>query len=295
MNYLPLPLDEKKGAIMEFHAELPQLNSPVLIAAFEGWNDGANSATATVRHLSDQWDAQLLATVDPESYYDFQVQRPIINIESKGVRSLTWPATSVSIARLANSSHDAVLVNGIEPSMRWPSFCAELLDLAESLRVKQVIVLGALLAATPHTRPVPITGFASDATLASRLGFETTTYEGPTGIVGVLQSEAQDAGFSAVSLWAQVPYYVAEPPCPKATLALLAMLEDLVDASIDLGDLPEDAQAWQRGAEELAADDPDVAEYVQQLEEVRDAADLPEASGEAIARDFQRYLRRRDS
>ena len=280
---------------MEFHAELPQLNSPVLIAAFEGWNDGANSATATVRHLCDQWDGQLLATMDPESYYDFQVQRPIINIESKGVRSLTWPTTSVSIARLANGSHDAVLVNGIEPSMRWPSFCAELLDLAESLRVKQVIVLGALLAATPHTRPVPITGFAFDATLASRLGFETTTYEGPTGIVGVLQSEAQDAGFSAVSLWAQVPYYVAEPPCPKATLALLAMLEDLVDASIDLGDLPEDAQAWQRGAEELAADDPDVAEYVQQLEEVRDAADLPEASGEAIARDFQRYLRRRDS
>jgi len=280
---------------MEFHTELPQLNSPVLIAAFEGWNDGANSATATVRHLSEQWDAQLLATMDPESYYDFQVQRPIINIESKGVRSLTWPTTSVSIARLAYSSHDAVLVHGIEPSMRWPSFCAELLDLADSLGVQQVIVLGALLAATPHTRPVPITGFASDATLADRLGFETTTYEGPTGIVGVLQSEAQDAGFSAVSLWAQVPYYVAEPPCPKATLALLAMLEDLVDVSIDLGDLPEDARAWQRGAEELAADDPDVAEYVQQLEEVRDAADLPEASGEAIAREFQRYLRRRDS
>ena len=280
---------------MEFHSELPQLNSPVLIAAFEGWNDGANSATTTVRHLSDQWGGQLLATMDPESYYDFQVQRPIINIESKGVRSLTWPTTSVSVAHLANSSHDAVLVNGIEPSMRWPSFCSELLDLADSLGVQQVIVLGALLAATPHTRPVPITGFASDATLADRLGFETTTYEGPTGIVGVLQSQAQDAGFSAVSLWAQVPYYVAEPPCPKATLALLAMLEDLVDVSIDLGDLPDDARAWQRGAEELAADDPDVAEYVQQLEEVRDAADLPEASGEAIAREFQRYLRRRDS
>ena len=280
---------------MEFHSELPQLNSPVLIAAFEGWNDGANSATTTVRHLSDQWGGQLLATMDPESYYDFQVQRPIINIESKGVRSLTWPTTSVSVAHLANSSHDAVLVNGIEPSMRWPSFCSELLDLADSLGVQQVIVLGALLAATPHTRPVPITGFASDATLADRLGFETTTYEGPTGIVGVLQSQAQDGGFSAVSLWAQVPYYVAEPPCPKATLALLAMLEDLVDVSIDLGDLPEDARAWQRGAEELAADDPDVAEYVQQLEEVRDAADLPEASGEAIAREFQRYLRRRDS
>ena len=280
---------------MEFHSELPQLNSPVLIAAFEGWNDGANSATTTVRHLSDQWGGQLLATMDPESYYDFQVQRPIINIESKGVRSLTWPTTSVSVAHLANSSHDAVLVNGIEPSMRWPSFCSELLDLADSLGVQQVIVLGALLAATPHTRPVPITGFASDATLADRLGFETTTYEGPTGIVGVLQSQAQDAGFSAVSLWAQVPYYVAEPPCPNATLALLAMLEDLVDVSIDLGDLPEDARAWQRGAEELAADDPDVAEYVQQLEEVCDAADLPEASGEAIAREFQRYLRRRDS
>ncbi len=281
--------------MLKFSTPLPALKAPVLIAAFGGWNDGAGSATSTIDHLIEQWDAQPLADIDPEDYYDFQVNRPIIHIETAGVRSVTWPTTQISFATLENSSHDVVLIQGLEPSMRWPTFCSELIDLALALGVEQFIVLGALLAATPHTRPVPVMGFSSNQVLARELGLEANAYEGPTGVVGVLQHAAQEAGLSSVSLWASVPYYVADPPCPKASLALIAMLEDLVDVSIPLGDLPDQAKAWERGAEELAQEDSDVADYVRQLEEARDAADLPEASGEAIAREFQRYLRRRNS
>jgi proteasome assembly chaperone (PAC2) family protein len=272
---------------------LPELVDPVVVAAFAGWNDAADASTQAVDHLLEQWQATTLAEVDPEDYYDFQVNRPLIAIEDDGVRTLTWPTTTVSVARLPLTTRDVVVVRGIEPSMRWRSYCAEIIGLAQSLGVQQVITLGALLAATPHTRPVPVSGSTNDPTLAQRLNFETSIYEGPTGIVGVLQDAAQRAGMSAVSLWAAVPYYAAEPPCPKATLALLGMVEELLDVPVPLGDLPDDAHAWQRGADELASEDPEVAEYVQQLEEARDATDLPEATGEAIAREFERYLRRR--
>ena len=189
---------------------------------------------------------------------------------------------------------DLVLVRGIEPSMRWRSFCNELLGFAHELGVELVVVLGALLGDTPHTRPVPVSGVTSDADLAQRMDLEETKYEGPTGIVGILQEACTHAGVPAVSLWAAVPHYVSQPPNPKATLALLNRLEDLIDVRIPLGELPEDARAWQVGVDQLAAEDSEVAEYVQSLEEARDTAELPEASGEAIAREFERYLRRRD-
>lgn len=189
---------------------------------------------------------------------------------------------------------DLVLVRGIEPSMRWRSFCNELLGFAHELGVELVVVLGALLGDTPHTRPVPVSGVTSDADLASRMNLEETKYEGPTGIVGILQEACTHAGVPAVSLWAAVPHYVSQPPNPKATLALLNRLEDLIDLRIPLGDLAEDARAWQLGVDQLAAEDSEVAEYVQSLEEARDTAELPEASGEAIAREFERYLQRRD-
>jgi proteasome assembly chaperone (PAC2) family protein len=278
---------------VELIGPLPELVDPVVVAAFAGWNDAADAATGAVEHLIDQWQAQALGELDPEDYYDYQVNRPHITLDAEGVRSLTWPTTSISVARIPLSRRDVVLVRGIEPSMRWQAYCAEILDLARGLKATQVVTLGALLAATPHTRPVPVTGLANDPAIADRLGFEPSSYEGPTGIVGVLQQAAQNAGLSAVSLWAAVPYYVAEPPCPKATLALLGMVEELLDVPVPLGDLPDDAHAWQRGADELAADDTEVAEYVQQLEEARDTAELPEATGDAIAREFERYLRRR--
>ena len=212
-----------------------------------------------------------------------------------GVRKITWPTTRLSVVRVGGEKpRDLVLVRGIEPSMRWRSFCNEILGFAHELGVELVVVLGALLGDTPHTRPVPISGTTSDADLARRMDLEETKYAGPTGIVGVLQEACTHAGVPAVSLWAAVPHYVSQPPNPKATLALLNRLEDLIDVRIPLGELPEDARAWQVGVDQLAAEDSEVAEYVQTLEEARDTAELPEASGEAIAREFERYLRRRD-
>jgi proteasome assembly chaperone (PAC2) family protein len=263
-----------------------------MVAAFEGWNDAGDAASAAVKHLDRTWKATHLGALDPEDYYDFQVNRPVVWLDG-GVRNITWPTTHVSVARQGGKPHDIVLIQGIEPNMRWKAFCEELLDYARSLDVKMVVTLGALLADAPHTRPVPVSGTTSDPALARRLGVDQSRYEGPTGIVGVLQETCARAQIPAVSLWASVPHYVAQPPSPKATLALLHQLEDLLDVTVPLGDLAEEARAWQVGVDELAAEDSEVADYVRALEEAKDTAELPEASGEAIAREFERYLRRR--
>ncbi|HSK26449.1 MAG TPA: PAC2 family protein [Jiangellales bacterium] len=272
---------------------VPELVDPVVVAAFEGWNDAGDAATGAVEHLAAAFAATPVAALDPEDYYDFQVTRPTVSVDGSGLRRLEWPTTQVSIARSAGDRRDLVLVRGIEPNMRWRGFCGEILDLCVELGVATVVSLGALLADVPHTRPVPVTGTSSDPGLGRSLGLQASRYEGPTGIVGVLQEAATAAGLPAVSFWAAVPHYVAQPPCPKATLALLRHVEDLLDLAVPLGDLPEDARAWERGVDELAGDDEEIAEYVQRLEQARDTTDLPEASGEHIAREFERYLRRR--
>ena len=177
--------------------------------------------------------------------------------------------------------------------MRWRRFCAELLAACDELGAELVVTLGALLADTPHTRPIPVTGTATEAELVDRLKLEESTYEGPDRDRRRLPGRVRQLDIPAVSYWAAVPHYVAQPPCPKATLALLGQLEDLLEASIPLDDLPEDARAWERGVDELAEEDEDVADYVRSLEETRDTTELPEASGEAIAREFERYLKRR--
>ncbi|AJZ87144.2 PAC2 family protein [Streptomyces antimycoticus] len=274
---------------------VPELIDPVMICAFEGWNDAGDAASTAVGHLDREWKGEVFASLDAEDYYDFQVNRPTVALEG-GVRKITWPTTRLSVVRAdtGEKSRDLVLVRGIEPSMRWRSFCNEILGYAHELGVEMVVILGALLGDTPHTRPVPVSGVTSDADLARSLDLEETRYEGPTGIVGVLQEACAHAGVPAVSLWAAVPHYVSQPPNPKATLALLNRLEDLISVRIPLGELTEDSRAWQLGVDQLAAEDSEVAEYVQSLEEARDTAELPEASGEAIAREFERYLRRRD-
>ncbi|MFE1291912.1 PAC2 family protein [Streptomyces sp. NPDC058751] len=273
---------------------VPELIDPVMVAAFEGWNDAGDAASAAVAHLDREWKGEVFAALDAEDYYDFQVNRPTVWLDG-GVRKITWPTTRLSVVRIGGEKpRDLVLVRGIEPSMRWRSFCNELLGFAHELGVELVVILGALLGDTPHTRPVPVSGVTSDPDLARTMDLEETKYEGPTGIVGILQEACTHAGVPAVSLWAAVPHYVSQPPNPKATLALLNRLEDLIDLRIPLGELPEDARAWQLGVDQLAAEDSEVAEYVQTLEEARDTAELPEASGEAIAREFERYLRRRD-
>lgn len=272
-----------------------ELVDPVLVAAFEGWNDAGDAATGVITHLIEAWNAQPLAELDSEDYYDYQVNRPIVSVDDSGIRQITWPTTSLYVARLPESGRDVVLVHGIEPNMKWQHFTREILGLAVELDVRLVVTLGALLSDSPHTRPVPVTGSASNPALAAQLGMDQSKYEGPTGIVGVIQEACHRFEIDAVSLWAAVPHYVAQPPCPKASLALLARVEDVLDVPIPLGDLPEEARAWELGVDELAAEDDEVADYVKQLEEARDTTDLPEASGEAIAREFERYLRRRGS
>ena len=273
--------------------DLPELVDPVLVAAFEGWNDAGDSASGTISHLCDVWDAQPLADLDSEEYYDYQVNRPHISTDDSGVRQLTWPSTRLYVARIPLAPRDIILVQGIEPNMKWQQFVREILSLAAELDVSMVVTLGALLSDTPHTRPVPVTGTSTDVSMGAELGLEASHYEGPTGIVGVLQEACMRFGIPAVSLWAAVPHYVAQPPCPKATLALVRRVEDLLDIPVPLGDLVEESRAWEIGVDELAAEDEEVGEYVTQLEEARDTADLPEASGEAIAREFEKYLRRR--
>lgn len=226
---------------------VPELVDPVMVAAFEGWNDAGDAASTAVAHLDREWKGEVFAALDAEDYYDFQVNRPTVFMED-GVRKVTWPTTRLSVVRVGGDKpRDLVLVRGIEPSMRWRSFCNELLGFAHELGVELVVVLGALLGDTPHTRPVPISGTTSDADLARRMDLEETKYEGPTGIVGILQEACAHAGVPAVSLWAAVPHYVSQPPNPKATLALLNRLEDLIGVRVPLGDLAEDARAWQTG------------------------------------------------
>ncbi|MBA2446298.1 MAG: PAC2 family protein [Nocardioidaceae bacterium] len=270
-----------------------QLHDAIVIAAFEGWNDAGEAATDAVSHLLVSWRARALATIDPEDYYDFQVNRPHVGLNSDGDREISWRTTSFWHCKVESSGQDVVLVTGIEPNLRWRSFCDEVLDYVSSIGATTFVTLGALLADVPHTRPVPITGISADPELVERHALEPSTYTGPTGIVGIVQEASHRRGLATLSYWAAVPHYVAQPPAPKATMALLGQLEELLAVSIDMRGLPEEAKAWERGVDELAAEDSDVADYVRSLEEERDTAELPEATGDAIAREFERYLKRR--
>lgn len=272
----------------------PLHTETVLLAAFEGWNDAGSAASAALAHLVDVWGATKIDELDPEDYHDFQVNRPITRTDEDGERTLVWPTTSIYTATHPVTGHRIVLVEGTEPSIRWRTYCTEILDLAQQLDVSLVVTLGALLADVPHTRPIPVTATTSDSSLQEELDIQESTYEGPTGIVGVLQHLAHQNAMRSLSLWAAVPHYVAHPPSPKATLALLTRIEELLAAPVPSSELAEDSRAWQQGVDELASQDSEIAEYVAQLEEATDTAELPEATGEAIAREFEKYLRRRD-
>ena len=250
-----------------------------------------------VNHLGIEWESTPISAIDPDDYYDFQVNRPVIDVVNGHAERLVWPTTRLSLARHEDTglARDVVLVHGVEPNMRWRGFTDELISGFRELGVELVVLIGALLADSPHTRPVPVQVSGSDQRLVSGVGSEPTDYKGSSGIVGVLQYSLGNADdpIPAISLWASVPHYVATSPSPKATLALLRAVEDILDAPLPAGDLEEESRAWQRGVEELAQQDSDVADYVRTLEEAKDATDLPEASGDAIAREFERYLRRR--
>jgi proteasome assembly chaperone (PAC2) family protein len=276
------------------------LRAPAMICAFQGWNDAGDAASTAVAFMGTKLGAQRFAQVDTEEFYDFQANRPRIKLaEEESKREIEWPSVEMFEAVVPRAPRDLVLVQGVEPSMRWKSFGALVVELAEALGVQMVITLGALLADVAHTRPVSMTGFASDPALAERMGtHNTSNYEGPTGIVGVLHSMCAEAGLPSMSLWASIPHYVAAAPSPKAALAIVRRLEGLVGVSVDATDLETAAANYERQVGLAVASDPDVQAFVEKLE--RDAEneqeplgpeDLP--SGDLLARDFQRFLRQR--
>lgn len=274
--------------------QIPPLRSPVMIFAFGGWNDAGEAATGAVSHLLSIWDSTLIGNFDPEDFYDFQVNRPMVFVDDSKVRKITWPTTEAFGILTPQFEFDLVVVKGLEPSMRWKKFTTDLLDLADDLEVSMILTVGSLLADTPHSRPISVSGSGSHPEISKRLGVEVSRYEGPTGILGILQEAAQRRGIDAISLWAAIPHYASSPPSPKATLALINALEDFLNISIPLGELPEQSKMWESGVDEMAQEDTELGEYVRQLEASKDETELPEATGEAIAREFERYLRRRN-
>ena len=272
--------------------DVPELRDPIMIAAFEGWNDAGEAATAAIEHLTEVWNAETVAAIDPEDYYDFQVSRPRVLMED-GKRRISWPTTRILLATSTSLNRDVLLVQGIEPSTRWRSFTIELLEFAQHIGVTTFVTLGALLADVPHTRPLPVSATSEHEDAVHRFDLEPSKFEGATGIVGVLADAASQADLPSLSCWAAVPHYAGGTPSPKATLGLISKLEELFDLTIPHGDLPDQARAWEHGVDELAESDDEVAEYVHSLEQAQDTVDLPEASGDAIAREFERYLRRR--
>jgi proteasome assembly chaperone (PAC2) family protein len=268
-----------------------------MIAAFEGWNDAGDAASGAVAWLRSRWQATRFARLDPEEFYDFQVARPQVALVDGFTRKITWPANDCYAARMDEVGRDFVLMSGVEPNLRWRTFCETLIGVALDVGCEMVVTLGALLADVPHTRPIKLTGTAADPDLIERLGLSQSRYEGPTGIVGVFHDACRRAGIPSVSLWAPVPHYVASPPNPKATRALIERLADLLEVPIGVGDLREAGVAWERRVTELLNSNPEVGDYVRQLEE-RDDEDFDdvEGSGERLAEELERFLReQRDS
>ena len=291
---------------VEIH-KIPALRNPVMLIAFSGWNDAAEAATGAASHILGAWtDAEhaindqvgvvpeLIADIDPEEFYDFQVNRPIVDVDESQIRSLTWPGTQIFGLATPNFDFDFIIVRGVEPSMKWKTFTHDLLDLADDLEVQRIITLGSMLADAPHSRPITVTGSGAHPEIAKRLGVEVSRYEGPTGILGVIADACLRRGIDAISLWAAIPHYASNSPSPKATLALVNALEDFLEISLPQGDLHADSLEWESEVDELAREDSDVAEYVKALEESKDSALLSDVSGEDLARELERFLRRQN-
>jgi proteasome assembly chaperone (PAC2) family protein len=273
------------------------LRAPALICAFKGWNDAADAASSAISYVGTALGAHRFASIDPEEFYDFQATRPRVKMTEGQTREIVWPAVELFEARVPRAPRDLILLTGSEPSFRWRTFCKIVVELAEALGTQLVVTLGALLADVPHTRPVSVTGLSSDQALVARLGLAPSSYEGPTGIVGILHAACQQAGLPSASLWAAVPHYIAATPNPKAALALVRKLEGLVGVAVDGSDLETASADYERQVNVAVQSDPDVQAFVERLEQA--AGDEPESSpgalpsGETIARDLQRFLRQR--
>jgi proteasome assembly chaperone (PAC2) family protein len=275
----------------------PQLRQPVLIAAFEGWNDAADAASTAVRYLRDRWAARPFATIDHEDFYDFTATRPQVRLINGLTRRIEWPETELSWATLPGTSRDVVVLLGHEPQLKWRTFTEQIIAVATELKVELIVILGALLADVAHSRPVRVTGTAADAELVRRLGLGRSTYEGPTGIVGVLHEAFSRSHLPSASLWAAVPHYVAATPSPKASLALVERAIELLSTTVDLEDLAIAAADYERQVSEVVASDDDVVAYVHRLEsstdddEEDDVAGLETVTGDALVAELERYLR----
>lgn len=277
-----------------------------MVIAFGGWSDAGEAATGVITHLLtvlgssdsehvDNATSTLIGEVDSEDFYDFQVNRPLIFVDASMIRSLTWPGVQIFGVRNPDGDRDFVFVRGVEPSMRWRTFASEILDLAEDLEVELVITLGSMLADTPHSRAIPVSGTGAHPDIATRLGVEVSRYEGPTGILAVIQDGCVRRGIDAIALWAAVPHYANATPSPKATLALVNGLEDFLEISLPQGDLPERALAWEAAVNEMVKEDSDIEEYIKTLEESKDANEISDESGEELAREVERFLRRQNN
>jgi proteasome assembly chaperone (PAC2) family protein len=265
----------------------------VLVAAFRGWNDGAQGASLAASFLAQAWQARRFADVDPEEFFDFQAVRPHVALEGGVTRRISWPETVFYHAAIPDKDRDAVLVLGFEPNLRWRAFTGEIVGLARELGVELVVTLGALLADVPHTRPAPVTGSATDPKLVEELGLAASRYEGPTGIVGVLHDACRQAGVPSASLWAAVPHYASLASSPKAALALCTRLGNLLHVELALDDLERAAEAYERQVSEAVASDEDTEAYVRELERRRDTLgeELDVPSGETLAAELTRFLR----
>lgn len=275
----------------------PELRSPILVCSFRGWNDAAGAASTALATVAASLDAELVASLDPEEFFDFQANRPTISLEGGQTRRIEWPTNMLIAAEAPSAERDLLLLDGTEPNLRWRGFSEAVANAAEQMGVEMVITLGALLAEVAHTLPVPITGLASDEDLVEELDLSRSTYEGPTGIVGVLHDMCRHRGMSSASLWAAVPHYVAAVPNPKAALALLRRLEALTGIAVDASELEEETESYEEQVGAAVAANPEIEELVTRIEEQQaeqlgeEGADLP--SADAIAREFQRFLRQR--
>jgi predicted ATP-grasp superfamily ATP-dependent carboligase len=273
------------------------LRAPALVCAFKGWNDAADAASSALTFFGTALGAERFASIDPEEFFDFQATRPRIELEEGVTRHVVWPEVEIYEARVPRAPRDLVLLAGAEPSMRWRTFSSVITDLAEALGTQLVVTLGALLADIPHTRPVSITGLASDEGLVEKLSLSRSNYEGPTGIVGVLHAACQQRGIPSASLWAAVPHYIAATPNPRAALALVRKLEGLVGVTVDATELEGSAAEYERQVNLAVQSDPDVQSFVERLEQAADEEPEPDPrdvpSGDVIAREFQRFLRQR--
>lgn len=269
----------------------PELHEPVVIAAFEGWNDAGDAATTAARYLVDRWDAELVCDIDPEEFYDFTSTRPQVHLDDDGQRQIDWPATEVFAGSIPGVGTDVLIVVGTEPQLRWRTYCAELAEIAQSSGARLCVTLGALLAEVPHTRPTPIVGTAYEPDVIAGIQVQPSSYEGPTGIVGVLHDTFRRAGLRTASLWATVPSYVPGAPSPKAALALVERVAAMLETFVVTTDLEIATASYERQVSELVDADEETATYVTSLEERHDEAPEVLPSAESIAEEVERFLR----